>query len=253
MGAYQKIASSIATTVVVAIVVLGTQGCGKKVSTVASLENLDSIPTMVVENMQAVQTSKGVVTGRLIAPVMKRFTRGSEPYESFPNTFRVIGYTSTGEIETEIKALRAVHKTGKAESWEAYGDVVIINHLKQEVMETDTLYWDRKGQRIYTHCFVKITSPDFFMQGYGMESDERASSASIQRPFDSYGDFDKSDMNRQNREVQDSLKLSQQVKFSQADSLPTPKEQTQTTQETQAKPTRNPQAQSSPAPLKLLN
>ena len=53
-------------------------------------------------------------------------------------------------------------------------------------METDTLFWDRKNQRIYTHTMVKLTTPDLFMQGFGMESDEMARNAKILKPFDSY-------------------------------------------------------------------
>ena len=73
------------------------------------------------------------------------------------------------------------------ETWEAYGNVVVRNLIKQETIETDTLYWDQKNERIYTHCYVKIYSPDGFMQGYGMESDQRARDHILFRPFNSYG------------------------------------------------------------------
>lgn len=162
--------------------------CKNKIATMESLSNLDSIPTQTVENMIAWQLEGDVVRGRLMAPYMAKYTRGSDPYEIFPNTFRVEGYTVTGELETVITADKAVHKSGQeSEAWEAYGHVVIQNILKEQRMETDTLYWDQRGKRIYTHCFVRMESPDFFAQGYGMESDERATNAKILRPFDSYG------------------------------------------------------------------
>jgi hypothetical protein len=53
-------------------------------------------------------------------------------------------------------------------------------------METDTLYWNREEGKIFTHCFVKMFTPDGYMQGYGMESDDRGRNAKILRPFDSY-------------------------------------------------------------------
>ena len=64
--------------------------------------------------------------------------------------------------------------------------MVIINYLKGETVETDTLFWNKITQRIYTHSWVKLTTPELFMQGYGMESDEMARNAVIQNPFDSY-------------------------------------------------------------------
>ena len=67
------------------------------------------------------------------------------------------------------------------------GDVSIQNIVNQQTMETDTIYWDQARSLIYTDCYVRIYSPDGFMQGYGMQSDERARDAFINRPFNSYG------------------------------------------------------------------
>ena len=62
----------------------------------------------------------------------------------------------------------------------------IKNLINQEVMETDTLYWDQKNEKIYTHCYVRMYSPDGFMQGYGMESDQRARSTTLFNNFNNY-------------------------------------------------------------------
>ena len=78
------------------------------------------------------------------------------------------------------------YKDGR-ESWQAFGNVVVRNLIKQEVMETDTLYWDQKNEKIFTDCYVRMYSPDGFMQGYGMESDQRARNSIILKPFNSYG------------------------------------------------------------------
>jgi hypothetical protein len=53
-------------------------------------------------------------------------------------------------------------------------------------METDTLYWDQKNEKIYTHCYVRMYSPDGFAQGYGMESDQRARHTELFNPFNNY-------------------------------------------------------------------
>ena len=76
--------------------------------------------------------------------------------------------------------------TEKNESWSAFGNVVIINHIKGEKMETDTIYWNKEEKQIYTDCYVKMTSDSGLLQGYGMTSDERARNSVILRPFDWY-------------------------------------------------------------------
>ena len=53
-------------------------------------------------------------------------------------------------------------------------------------METDTIYWDQTEKEIYTDCFVKLYSPDGYLQGYGMRSDDRGRNAILNNPFDGY-------------------------------------------------------------------
>jgi len=133
------------------------------------------------------QTENGVVVLRVFAKKMERYTNAKEPYEYFPEGINVKAFTRDGALETEIRANAAKHKTAaNNEVWEAYGNVVINNYMKGEEMVTDTLYWNRLTKKIYTHCVVKLKSPDVFMQGIGMESDEMARNAVILNPFDSY-------------------------------------------------------------------
>ena len=63
----------------------------------------------------------------------------------------------------------------------------IKNVIKQDTMETDTLYWDKANEEIYTDCYIRMYSPDGFMQGYGMRSDQKARNSVILRPFNSFG------------------------------------------------------------------
>lgn len=175
----------IATAAAVAFVVFSCKGkLGE-----AQVLNLDETPVQVVENMFISQTENSDLQMRAEAPLMERYERDTLSYELFPKGFFVYGYTEEGLLETHIVADNARHlkyKDGR-ESWEAYGNVVVKNLMKQEVMETDTLYWDQKNEKIYTHCYVRMYSPDGFMQGYGMESDQRARNSIIFNPFNSYG------------------------------------------------------------------
>ena len=151
--------------------------------------DLSAMPVQTVQGMKAVQTENGLLQMRMEAQLLQRFDNDSVSYELFSQGFDVYAYNEEGELETQIKSDVAKHTTTKKkeETWEAYGNVVITNFLKGERMETDTLYWDREKGRIFTHCLVRMYSPSGYMQGFGMESDEMARNARIERPFDSYG------------------------------------------------------------------
>ena len=151
--------------------------------------SIEETPVQTVRDMFIVQSKNGIIQMRAEGEIMEKYENDSLSYELFPKGFSVYGYTEEGLLETKIVADNAIHKTYEdgRESWEAYGNVVVMNLIKQETLETDTLYWDQKNERIYTHCYVKMYSPSGFMQGFGMESDQRARNNIIFNPFNSYG------------------------------------------------------------------
>ena len=171
----------IATAAAVAFVVYSCKG---KLGEAEDLI-LSETPTQVVLDMFLQQTENGMVKMRAEAPRMEKYEKDSLDYELFPEGFFVYGFDETGKLETEIVADNARHQKFEdgRESWEAFGNVVVKNLINQEVMETDTLYWDQKNEKIYTHCYVRMYSPDGFMQGYGMESDQRARSTILFNNF----------------------------------------------------------------------
>lgn len=147
------------------------------------------MPVQTADSITSVQTQNGQIQMRMEAPLMERYENDSLSTQLFPEGFAVYGYIDGGLLETSITADNARHLkySDGRESWAAFGNVVVKNLIKREVMETDTLCWDQKEEKIWTDCYVKMYSPDGFMQGYGMESDQRARNSIIFRPFNSYG------------------------------------------------------------------
>lgn len=162
------------------------QGCGTKTEVTDQID-ISTAPRQVGDSILAYQSMNGEQTLRVEAPRMEKYETDSLSYELFPQGFYVFSYND-GNLETSITAKKARHSVLKdqSEKWEVFGDVVITNYINGEVMKTDTLYWDRFEHKIYTHCFVEMSSPQGFMQGYGMESDEQARNAEIKSPFDSF-------------------------------------------------------------------
>ncbi|MBO8483370.1 MAG: LPS export ABC transporter periplasmic protein LptC [Bacteroidetes bacterium] len=176
----------IATASAVAFVVYSCKGKIQQSDDV----DFSAAPVQIVRNMFVVQTENSLLQLRMEADLMERYENDSVSYELFPEGFAVYGYNEEGLLETEITSDNARHEKFEKddlETWAAFGNVVVKNVINRERMETDTLYWDRKNERIYTDCYVRMYSPDGFMQGYGMESDQRARNSSIFNPFDSYG------------------------------------------------------------------
>ncbi|MCF0167256.1 MAG: LPS export ABC transporter periplasmic protein LptC [Bacteroidales bacterium] len=154
--------------------------------------NYEEVPMQTVEKMRAIQYDMDVISMEMRSARMERyaFVKDSteQSYELYLDGFEVFLYTDDGLLETQITSEGARHTTTKgAEEWCAYGNVNIVNHIKGERIQTDTLYWNKDEHKIHTNCYVIATSPQGRMQGYGMESDEKARNSIINRPFDSFG------------------------------------------------------------------
>lgn len=175
-----------ATAIAVAIVVYS---CKAKLSE-AEVIDMSKAPLQAVDSMTLVQTKNGIVEMRVVTGRMEKYETDSLVYELFPEGMNVFAYKEDGVLESTIVSESARHETKKGsdeEVWMATGNVVVRNIVNGQVMETDTIYWDRKNHQIHTDCYIRLFSLDGFMQGYGMESDERARNAIILRPFNSYG------------------------------------------------------------------
>ncbi len=173
-----------ATALAVAFVVYSCKG---KLAE-AEVLDLKETPVQIVNDMFIVQSENSQMQMRAEAPLMEKYENDSLKYELFPEGFFVYGYDEAGNLETKIIADNARHlkyDDGR-ETWEAFGNVVVNNIINQEVMETDTLYWDQENEKMYTHCYVRLYSPDGFVQGYGMEADQRARDHKIFNQFNSY-------------------------------------------------------------------
>lgn len=146
------------------------------------------VPMQTVDNMVFEESDQGMATFRMCAPRMEKYKTQKQEYELFPQGFYIYGYTQEGDLETTIVSDNARHskETDGEETWTAMGNVVVINHLKGQKIETDTLYWDRGRHRIWNNCFTKLYDPDGYMEGYSLNSDERAANATISRPFNSF-------------------------------------------------------------------
>ncbi|MDY6278212.1 MAG: LPS export ABC transporter periplasmic protein LptC [Bacteroidales bacterium] len=174
----------IATATAVAFVVFSCKG------QLQPAEKLSGdVPFQTVDNMYVVQSKDGLLQMRISAGVMERYTRDTLEWETFPKGIEIFAYSEEGLLETEMRSDNARHEKNKNtgdEIWMAFGNVYLHNVIKQETIETDTIYWNRTSAEVYNDCYVRLYSPDGFIQGYGLRSDDRARNSSILRPFNNY-------------------------------------------------------------------
>ena len=161
--------------------------CSKGIAEADKLD-LSTTPVQTVDDVFAVQTKNGEMGMRMEAVRLERYNKDGTKTDLFPAGVSVFGYNEEGLLESVIVADEAEHTVPSSgdEIWKAYGNVILHNVLKQETMETDTIFWDSSKKEIYTDCYVKMYSRDMFAQGYGMRSYELFRNAKMNSHFNGY-------------------------------------------------------------------
>lgn len=168
----------------VAIVAMATLfSCKNDISEVARVNQPDTLPSMYAREVKIAESEAGRIKYNLTAPILKRYESNQGAVIKFPEGFKVVFYDSLqpDKIRTEITAEFGINNEAK-KTMEASKNVIVINHLKGEKLNTEHLVWDQNTKKVYSEKFVTITTPDKILYGEGMESDEKFERWSIKKP-----------------------------------------------------------------------
>ena len=102
---------------------------------------------------------------------MNQYDNRSEPYNEFPEGLHLFVYNDSGKVEAQVKSRYAIYHK-EDDLWKLQNDVEAVN-FKDEVINTEQLYWDVDKKKIYSDEFIKITTDEEILTGYGFESDEK--------------------------------------------------------------------------------
>ncbi len=158
-------------------------GCKNDIDEVNRLNENDTIPTMYAKDVSIAQSESGFLKYNLTAPLLFRYETKEGVVVKFPEGFKVVFFDSINpdKIRTEITARYGINKETQ-KIMEARSDVVVINHLKSEQLNTEQLIWDQNTRKVFSDVFVKITTPDRILYGDGMQSDEAFNHWRIRKP-----------------------------------------------------------------------
>ena len=157
-------------------VALSVISCEKKAGNYPKIDIL-TLPSQAGKDIRTVYTDSGRIQLVLSTPLMETFDKTDEPYSEFKEGINVLFHDGNEEPIASVTAKYAKYLDNK-HLWELKDSVVAINEAGEK-LETELLFWDQKKDIIYTDRFVRITTADQIIQGYGLESDPRLSKRRI--------------------------------------------------------------------------
>jgi LPS export ABC transporter protein LptC len=152
-----------------AIIILAAS-CDKKIDTIRK-SDIESLPTLTVREFTTTVTDSATRQMVMSSPLMERYTNRKDPYSEFRFGIKVVFYDGRKDPVGTLTSKYARYAEDK-KLWELKDSVIAVNE-KNEVMETELLYWDQNKELVYTDRFVRMTSEDQIVMGTGFQSDPR--------------------------------------------------------------------------------
>lgn len=165
---------------IITIGVIMLFSCENDMAVVNEMTRRDTLPVVTSTNIEVLYSEVGKPQFILKAPVAAFFT-GDDPHQEFPQGFYVIFYDSVMNKKSELMADYGI-SYDKRKLMEASRNVVVINHEKNEKLNTEHMIWNQSEKLIYSEAFVKITTPTDVLYGEnGFEADESFNSWVIRK------------------------------------------------------------------------
>lgn len=176
MAVYDKI---LITLLRVAVLLTGTAlffSCDKSLE-VASGDEVRSLPALTVRDFESVFTDSGLIQVVTTAPLLERYTPEAGTYNEFIEGITVTFHDGKAGPSSFISSDYAKYLE-KEKLWELRYNVKVRTE-KNELLETELLFWEEEKDMVYTDRFVRITTEDRIMSGTGFESDSRFTKTKI--------------------------------------------------------------------------
>jgi LPS export ABC transporter protein LptC len=120
------------------------------------------------ENVEILYSDSAVVRMKIISKSMEQNLDKQNPKKIFDQGVLVYFYDVNQSQTSQLNAKYAEYSEN--EKIIVLRDSIVVKNYKSEKLETEELFWNEKTARIYSKKFVKITTPDEIIHGYGFNS-----------------------------------------------------------------------------------
>lgn len=143
--------------------------CENDPQEVKRLMQKDTLPLQTAKNVTLLYSDSAALKIKLTAPRIDEYA-GADPYTEMKEGMLVEFYDENMKVNSSIKSNYAIRRE-RTNMMEARSNVVVVN-TKGERLETEQLFWDERGDSLYTHKKVKVTSGTQIIHSEGLWADQ---------------------------------------------------------------------------------
>lgn len=122
------------------------------------------------KKVELIYSDSAIIKVIVNAPMMHTIKDKKNPRQEFPDGIKVDFYNGSSKSASWLTAKRATRYDRKKQI--VMQDSVIWRSMKNEILESEELIWNESTKKVSSNRFVKITTKDDIIYGYGFEAEE---------------------------------------------------------------------------------
>ena len=151
-------------------IVLVGSGCESQIAEMQRELSEKDLQIERIEGVEILYSDSAIVRMRIEAPTLLNYIQLGRERKTFPDGLEVKFFDGKGRVTSTLTANYAMQIP--RESRIIIQDKVVVKSATNETLETDELIWDEREKILYTDKWVKVTTTDELIYGYGFESNQ---------------------------------------------------------------------------------
>ncbi len=148
------------------LVVIGLSSCENDMAEVAQFFEKEAVQVVEAQDVVIYYSDSAVVRVKIAAPRLLNYIDAKEPRSEFVEGLVADFYDKAHQKQSKLVAKFGVKYDTK--NIIIVRDSVVITTIRKEKLETEELTWNEKTGNIETDKFVKVSSPNEVVTGYGL-------------------------------------------------------------------------------------
>lgn len=156
-------------------------------SCVNDLESIQKVtydpdaPNEVTKNLHVLYTDSGYARVEVFATLAETYSK-PESITKLKDGLKVNFFSTDGKIVSTLTALYGEVNNTRGTMF-VRDSVHMVNHEKQQRLETESLFWNQKDSSIYTFSNVVVHSPKGILFGEGISTSQDFSFYEFLKPY----------------------------------------------------------------------
>lgn len=155
--------------------------CVNKLNDIQKVTYDKTAPDEVSKDLHVYYTDSGYAKIEIFSKLAETY-RVPEYVTKLKDGLKVNFFTEDGQIVSTLTALYGEINFTKNIMF-VKDSVRLINHAKQQTMETEMLFWNQKDSVVYTNNNVVVNSPNGVLYGQGIKTKQDFTSYEFLKPY----------------------------------------------------------------------